>query len=220
MTQAENINAEKINNAFDAIYKLSINGIPNVSNTVEEMANDYLSKSSSPEKAAKHLINMQMTKSFTTGAIQQLPPGAFASLTIPADLASVAYIQIRMVAAVAYIGGYDVKSDQVESIVYMCLLGHSIGDAIKDIGLIAGQKFIHQAIMKIPGRAIIEINKAVGFRFITKAGEKGLINLDKDASKIVSILLSGGFDLISTKAAGRNAYSFLIENVVPGKAMA
>ncbi len=31
--------------------------------------------------------------------------------------------------------------------------------------------------MKIPGRALIALNKRVGFRLMTKFGEKGVVNL-------------------------------------------
>ncbi len=34
-------------------------------------------------------------------------------------------------------------------------------------------------LRKLPGRVLIEINKKVGFRLITKFGERGVINLGK-----------------------------------------
>jgi hypothetical protein len=35
------------------------------------------------------------------------------------------------------------------------------------------------ALKKLPGKVLIEINKKVGFRLVTKAGTKGVVNLGK-----------------------------------------
>ena len=46
------------------------------------------------------------------------------------------------------------------------------------MGLIkTGTKSLEVAIKKIPGSALVKTNQKVGFRFITKFGEKGIINL-------------------------------------------
>ena len=38
---------------------------------------------------------------------------------------------------------------------------------------------LKKAIQKIPGKALTKINQKIGFRFITKMGEKGIVNLGK-----------------------------------------
>ena len=49
------------------------------------------------------------------------------------------------------------------------------------------------AIKKIPGKTLTKINQKVGFRFITKFGEKGIINLGKLVPG-VGALIGGSMD--------------------------
>ena len=46
---------------------------------------------------------------------------------------------------------------------------------------------------------IIKLNRAVGFRLLTKAGAKGIVNLSRIVP-IVGGLISGGIDAATTRA--------------------
>lgn len=57
---------------------------------------------------------------------------------------------------------------------------------------------------RIPGKVLIEINKKVGFRLITKAGERGIINL----VRLVPVgggVVGGTVDAVVCKKAGKFA---------------
>ena len=60
------------------------------------------------------------------------------------------------------------------------------------------------ALRRLPGRIFIEINKRVGFRLLTKFGEKGMINLVR-AIPVLGGLIGGGVDAVWTKAIGDQA---------------
>jgi tellurium resistance protein TerD len=79
---------------------------------------------------------------------------------------------------------------------------------VKQVGVQVGQKFTMALIKKIPGKVIIEINKKIGFRLLTKAGEKGAINLTKGVP-IVGGVIGGGFDAVATRAVGEFARRFM-----------
>ena len=53
----------------------------------------------------------------------------------------------------------------------------------------------------MPGRVLIQINKIVGYRLITKAGTKGIVNLTKLAP-VVGGVIGGGVNFTSTRAVG------------------
>ncbi len=118
---------------------------------------------------------------------------------------------MRMIACTAYMAGYDINSDQVQTIVYACLAGVAVNELVKKVGVQFGQKLAINIIDKIPGKALIKINQKVGFRFLTKFGQKGLINLGKLVPGIAA-LVSGGFDYAETKVIGRRAYKWFFEN--------
>jgi len=83
----------------------------------------------------------------------------------------------RMPAGIAYLRGYDVDSEEVRSAVLISLLSGGGTEMLKLAGVEVGKKTTAAAIQRIPGRILIEINKNLGNRLITKAGEKGVINL-------------------------------------------
>jgi hypothetical protein len=52
-------------------------------------------------------------------------------------------------------------------------------EAVGKAGGVEGTKFATALIKQVPGRLVIIINKQLGFRLLTKYGEKGVINLIK-----------------------------------------
>ena len=131
-------------------------------------------------------------------------------VAIPANISSVMYVQMRMIACLAYMGGYDTNCDQVQTLVYACLAGISLDQIIKNIGVQFGTKFTMAMVKKIPGTVLTKINQKVGFRFLTKFGTKGLINVGK-AVPFVGGVISGGFDFAETRIIAKRAYKMFIK---------
>lgn len=107
------------------------------------------------------------------------------------------------------IGGYDVRSDQVQTLVYMCLTGTAITDIAKQAGIKIGEKMLIAAVKKIPGNVLIKINQRIGFRLLTKFGEKGVINLGKMVP-LAGGVIGGAFDVATTSAIAKNAVKMFI----------
>ena len=204
------ITQEDMLKILDGIYGNVLNGLGKKSPTVEEFANDYLSKEKDPSKAAKKMINNQIVKCTTSGFLTGF--GGFITLpiTIPANISSVLYVQMRMIACTAYMAGYDLKSDQVQTLVYACLAGVSVADVVKQTGIKIGVKVATNAVKKIPGKTLTKINQKVGFRFITKFGEKGIINLGKLVPGVGAVI-GGGLDYVETRVVANRAYDWFFE---------
>ena len=81
---------------------------------------------------------------------------------------------------------------------------------IKGVGIRFGEKFAVAMVKKIPGEVLIKINQKVGFRFLTKFGTKGLINLGK-AVPVVGGVISGGLDFAETRLIADRAYQLFIK---------
>lgn len=205
----EKLSPEQVKVLLDSLYDKSMTGIPGVSKTVEELVNDYLSKYDDPDKAAKALINNQVTKCATSGFVSGLGGLITLPVAIPANVGSVLYVQMRMIMAIAMLGGFDPKEDQVQTLGYLCITGQAMGDIVKDVGIKIGTKLAKSGINKISGATLTKINQAVGFRLVTKFGTKGAINLGKMVP-LVGGVVGGGFDFFSTKAVAKNAYKTFI----------
>ncbi len=131
-----------------------------------------MTKHSTIDQAINSLIRWQNAKCTTSGFLSGLGGLIVLPIAIPANIASVTYVQIRMIAAIAHMRGYDSRDDQVKTFVFVCLTGQSASDILKQAGIKAGSAFTKQAIKRIPGEIIKSINKVVGFRLVTKFGEK------------------------------------------------
>lgn len=199
----EVLDKSKIMQVLDWSYDKALNGLPGIE-TAEELADKYISKSSSIDEAIDKFINWQQAKCATSGFLTGLGGIITLPFAIPANISSVIYIQIRMISAIAVMRGYDLRDDQVKTFVYVSLTGQSAADILKQSGIKIGTKMSTALIKKIPFETIKQINKAVGFKLLTKFGEKGAINLGK-CVPLVGGLIGGTVDAVGTRTIGKTA---------------
>lgn len=208
----DKITEDQIMKVLDACYSKVIEGLPGSKNCYE-LADEYLTKYESSEEALKKFINTQVLKCTTSGFITSL--GGFITLpvAIPANLASVWYIQLKMISTIAVIGGYDPKDDEVQTLAYVCLVGGSVSKIFKQAGIDFGNKLALNSIKKIPGTVLTKINQKIGFRFVTKFGTRGIVNLGK-LVPIAGGFIGGSIDLVTTNKIAKKAYkAFVLEQI-------
>lgn len=208
------ITEEQMLEILDSLYIKSVNGIPKVSLPIDDLVEDYIKKNSNVEDAAKSLIKNSIVKCGTSGFVTGF--GGFVSIiaTLPANITSVMYVQLRMCCAIAKMAGYDIHSDQVQTLIYACLTGSAVSDILKQAGIKFANKFGVAMVKKIPGKTLTAINRKVGFRFITKFGEKGILNLGK-VVPVLGAFVGGGIDIASTRVIGYNAYKIFMQGEIP-----
>ncbi len=195
---------------LEKLYQKVLDGIPHISPSIEQLSKDYLEKYPTKEKAAKAMINNQIIKCTTSGFITGFGGVITLPVSIPANVGSVLYVQMRMIACCAYMAGFDLKSDQTQTFVYACLAGVAVNKLVKQFGIKFGVKLATSLIKKIPGKVLVKINQKVGFRFLTKFGSKGLVNLGKLLPG-VGALVGGSLDLVETTIIGNRAYKWFLE---------
>lgn len=205
------ISQENVMKILDSCYEKCLNGIPKISPSVEEMANDYLKKYKTKEEACKAMIRNQITKCATSGFITGFGGFITMPVTLPANITSVIYVQMRMIACTSYMAGFDLNSDQTQTLVYACLAGVAVNNMMKQAGIKFGVKFANGLIKKIPGKVLTKINQKVGFRFVTKFGTKGIVNLGKLIPGVGAVI-GGGLDLVETKIIAKRSYKWFFEH--------
>ena len=198
---------EDIMKLLDSCYEKCLNGIPKVSPSVEKLANDYLKKHRTTEEACIAMLKNQIAKCATSGVVTGIGGFITMPVAIPANVGSVIYVQMRMIACVAYMADYELDSDQTQTFIYACLAGVAVNGLLKQAGIKIGVKFTNGLIKKIPGKVLTKINQKVGFRFITKFGTKGIVNLGKLLPGVGAIV-GGGLDLVETKIIAERAYKW------------
>lgn len=205
----KDLSQEDVMGLLDTCYTKCLDGIPKVSPSIEDMANDYLTKYDSTEDACKAMLKNQITKCTTSGFVTGFGGIITMPFTLPANVGNVMYVQMRMIACTAYIAGYDLNSDQTQTFVYACLAGVAVNGFLKKAGISFGVKLATGVIKKIPGKVLTKINQKVGFRFITKFGTKGIVNLGKMVPGVGAVV-GGGLDFVETKVIADRAYRWFM----------
>ena len=206
------ITQEQIMDVMSKCYQAALDGLPG-SKSCEELAREYVDRYKASTIAAKELIKQQLLKCSVSGFITGFGGLLTLPVTVPANVASVLYVQMRMIAALAAIGGYDVHSDEVQTLVYLCLVGSSLTDVVKSTGIKIANKVTTNMLKKLPGAVLTKINQKVGFRLLTKFGTKGAVNLVK-VVPVAGALVGAGIDYGSTKLIADKAYNaFLLGKI-------
>ncbi|HMY00245.1 MAG TPA: EcsC family protein [Agitococcus sp.] len=200
---SKSLTESKIQEALEWAYDKAVNGVSGL-DSAYELAQSYMSQDDSKYEQANSLIRWQNAKAASSGFLTGLGGILTLPVAIPANIASVLFVQIRMIAAIAYIADLDPKNDKVKALVFSCLVANSAKDVVKDVGVAVGNKLAMNAVKQISGETIKQINKAVGFKLLTKFGEKGVINLGK-AIPIIGGLIGGSVDLYATNTVGNIA---------------
>lgn len=203
---------EQMTELLEKCYGRAMSGLPG-SRPCDELAKDYLEKYNQKEIAAKRLIDVQISKCTTFGFVAGLGGLITLPVAVPANVASVLYTQIRMIGALAVIGGYDLKNDEVQTMVYLCLINSSVSDICKLTGVQITNKITMAMLKKLPGSVLQKINHKVGFKLFTKFGEKGVVNFVK-LLPIAGGVVSGGVDFVGTRLIADKAYKAFILNEV------
>ena len=180
--------------------------------SARDLAADYMKIKGSRRDQANSLIRWQNTKAGTSGFLTGLGGLITMPVTVPANISSVMYVQIRMIAAIAHMGGHNLDDDRVKSLVYACLTGNAAKDILKDIGIVVGRKITENAIKNISGKTISAINQKVGFRLLTKFAETGVVNAGK-AVPLIGGFVGATFDSVATNTIGNIARDTFIPEV-------
>lgn len=171
-----------------------------------ELAEEYRIDQDYPDNDARvrALIRWETAKNFTSGFLTGLGGLVTLPIAVPAALGASWLILARMVAAIAVIYGHDLREDRVRTMVLLAVVGDGAKEVLKRAGIHVGRKLTERTISQISGKTLIEINKRVGFRLVTKAGERGVVNLMK-AVPLAGGVVGGGFDAAICRQVGRVA---------------
>lgn len=200
MTNKQNEQSSKglIGKTLDWAYSKAVVGFTGV-DSAYDLGNNYLEQNGTLDQKVDSLIKWQVAKAATSGFVTGVGGIAIMPFTVPANIASVIYVQVRMVAAIAYMGGHDIRSDKVKSLIYICMVGNGAKELLKDMGVKAGEKLLSKIVEKVSAK------------LATNIGEKSVMSIGK-AVPFVGGLVGGSFDALSTRVVGKVAKRIFIEN--------
>ena len=195
---------------FEWLMDKAVNGAPPLS-SAESLAQEYLIDATYTDDADRieALINWETTKNFTAGFITGLGGILTLPVSLPADFVASWLIQARMVAAIARICGFDLKSDRVQTFILACLVGETVKDTAKAVGLDLGGGLTKTVLRKTTTEVAQELQGEIGAKLAAMAAKKGLAGLAKSIP-IVGGLVGGAFDAAACRIAGRTAKTLFL----------
>lgn len=204
---------------MEKMFEVANKGIPNVSEPAQIIAEQYMKKHDSVEEAAKAMINDQILKCGASGFITGLGGLVTLPVAITANVGSVLYMQMRMTVTLAYMGGFDIDSEEIKTWSFACLLGYGITEILKDMSIKASAKLGKSLLLKtsektlysISARTLNLINKKIATKLAEKLATKGATYFSK-ALPVLGGVVGGAFDLVSTKAIAKVSYDTFIKN--------
>ncbi|RCK68419.1 hypothetical protein DT076_15950 [Desertihabitans brevis] len=112
--------------ALRTVLELSIDGFAGLPGA-KAAAKSQLQKHGSADDAIDAVVAQHVALSSAQGFMSNVGGVIASVVSIPGNLAGLAAVQIRMVAAIAHLRGYDIDDNRVRTAMVMCLLG---GDQI------------------------------------------------------------------------------------------
>lgn len=156
------------------------------------------------EAAARALLKAEQRKSFASGFATSL--GGFVSLplAIPASLAVSWVLQIRTIAAIADIAGFDLDDPPVRTAVGLALLGNRGKELVESDFRELQLKLAKGEFQRLPKKTLLLVNQRIVAKLTQMAGQKGLTRLGK-AIPIAGGLVGGALDYYSAQDSGQFA---------------
>lgn len=189
---------ENVSTFFDQILERSISGYTVMGfqfKSAKELSDYYMAKHQDLdlEMLIKEVIRNQAKRSFAVGFLTSL--GGFSTLPIQlsAGVAGALVLQIRLIAVISHLNGLNIETKEVRTLIKLLTVGSIASESIKDVLVNIGAQITLRQLNRIPSATLRAINKLLGVRLITKAGEKSVTSFAR-LVPIVGGLVGGGID--------------------------
>jgi len=123
----------------------------------------------SPRVRAEAIAAHARRRAFLTSASLSLPPGPLGWLTVLPELVAIWRIQAKMVADIA--GAFGQKSTLTREQMLYCLFRHTAAQAVRDLVVRAGERFI---VRHATARALRTVAERIGVKLSQRALRNGL----------------------------------------------
>jgi len=126
------------------------------------------------EPAIDAMVRSHLRLAAASGFVTSV--GGFVALPIalPANVVGFYLIATRMVAGVASARGHDLRQREVRSAVLLALVGADADDLLRKAGYAGAGGLVSLAAQRLPGPALMALNKGVAFRLLSQVGRSSM----------------------------------------------
>lgn len=171
----------------------------------QKVAESALGSTSDSEAAIDRVVRNHLAIAGAGGFLTGL--GGFVTLPValPTNVAEFYLVATRMTAAIAHLRGYDIRRQPIRTAVLLTLVGADADDLLTKAGVVApGHRITNLAVQRLPGPALMVVNKAIGFRLLSQVGRSTFARFGK-AVPVVGGAVGAGLDVYLLKRIAEHA---------------
>lgn len=157
------------------------------------------------EAAVDAVVRSHVVKGGASGFVTSL--GGFITLPValPVNLLGFYLLATRMTAAVARVRGYDITNEQIRTAVLLTLVGAEADDLLRKANMVVpGGTLSNLAAQRLPGPALMVVQKGIGFRLLAQVGKSTFARLGR-LVPLVGGAIGGGLDAYMLHRFAANA---------------
>ncbi len=141
--------------------------------SAQQLADKARSAHPGPDVAIDAVVRQHLKIAAAGGFLTGL--GGFVTLPValPVNVAEFYLLATRMVASIACLRGYDLRQPEVRSAVLLTLVGADSDDLLKKAGVSAEGRLANLAAERLPGPALMMVNKGRRLPAAQPAGPQG-----------------------------------------------
>ncbi len=157
----------------------------------QSIADCALSDQGDAERAIDAVVRSHQRLAAAGGFVTGL--GGFITLPValPANVLEFYAVATRMVAAMASLRGYDLHQQGVRSAVLLTLVGADADDLLRQAGLTPTGRLANLAANRLPGPALMVLNKGIAFRLLSRVGRSALSRFGKGVPVVGGVIGAG-----------------------------
>lgn len=170
-----------------------------------QVAADALRDTGDEEAAIDAIITEHTRLAAVNGFVTGLGGFVLLPVALPANLLGFYTLAARMVAAIADVRGEDLELRETRLAVLLTLTGDDASRLLgRAAGVMPGAGMTTRALRRLAPSTAIMINRAIGFKLLVGAGERGLASLGR-AIPLAGGVIGGAIDVAMIRSIARHA---------------
>ena len=189
------------------LYDRAVSGIAGIESAAT-LAERYLDDAGGDAAlAARNMIRWESIKAGSSGFLSGAGGLAALPLTLPLNITSVLFIQTRLVAALACLGGHSLSDERIRALCGLCLCGNAAKALLQDMIMKMAEQWTPVLTCRVAEKTLVLMLARTG---MSTGGQ--LVRLLPLAGGVVS----GTVDAVSTRTIGHLAFDTFLHTPAPG----
>ncbi|PJE80878.1 hypothetical protein CI610_00126 [invertebrate metagenome] len=199
----QQLNHTVLRKTLEWSYTLAIKGFRGFC-SAEELARQYSCLPCSVEKRVDYLIRRQHVNAGISGLITGIGGVLSVPVGIPANVACVLLLQVRMVAAIACIQHKDLSEQGTKSLIFACLAGKNTKNLLSELGINGSLLLLGYTFRRMPDKWVNILFRRISSVLLVNVGTTGAFRLVR-LLPLAGSVVGGALDALSTNTIGQVA---------------